>query len=113
MGNKNQIMQNPRADTCGQSAVALSQGIIVTPIAENSEAVVFSTQFRSPYPATMQGPREIQSMLGQSHGRYLVRPKNPLANGKVLQVKSMNPQPTKLFYVVRKQDGVDQWIDVE
>jgi hypothetical protein len=32
-------------------------------------------------------------------------------DGKILQVKSINPEPGKLYYIVRKQEGADKWIN--
>ena len=112
MGNRSSQTRPPQPDDFNKAAVLISPGTIITPISENSDAVVYSTQYRSPVTSTYKETREVQSVLTQSHGKYIVRPKNTLANGKVLQVKSMNPEPTKLFYVVRKQEGVDKWIDV-
>ena len=110
MGNKPFIAPPLEPDSLGKSPVEIAPGTIVAPIAENSDATVFSTKFKSPYMSSTQQPREIHSVLAQNHGKYIVRPKNALGNGKVLQVKSMNPEPTKLFYVVRKQEGADKWI---
>ena len=110
MGNKQLLAPPPQPDSLGKAQVEIAPGTIVAPIAENSEATVFSTQFRSPFISSSNGSREIHTVLAQNHGKYIVRPKNTLGNGKVLQVKSMNPQPDKLFYVVRKQDGADKWI---
>ena len=110
MGNRHKSGPLPEPDSLAISAVKLPPGTIITPIADNSEATVFSTQFKSPSAESIKNPREIQSVLAQNHGKYIVRPKNFLGDGKVIQVKYLNPQPTKLYYMVRKQEGVDKWI---
>jgi hypothetical protein len=111
MGNRQPVQTNPQPDSLDKVPVSLSPGTLVTPIAENSEAIIFSTQFQSPLiQLPLKQSREIQTSLGQNHGKYIVRPKNNLSNGKVLQVKSLNPQPTKLYYVVRKQEDADRWL---
>ena len=110
MGNKNQAVFVPEPDSFSKAQVQIGPGTVVTPIAENSEAVVYSTKFKSPYVAPLDMPRQIESVLSQNHGSYIVRPKNTLADGRVLQVKSLSAQPSKLYYVVRKQEGADKWI---
>lgn len=110
MGNKPPLAPIPEPETFSKTPVSVQPGTIVTPVAENSEAIVYSTKFRSPFAGPTTETREIQSVMSQNHGTFIVRPKNNLANGKVLQVKALNPQSEKLFYVVRKQEGADKWI---
>ena len=114
MGNKHQTAPVPEADTFEKAQVLMNPGTIITPVAENSEAIVYSTKFQTVQGPPIAEPRELQSVLSQNHGQYIVRPKNALGLGKkVLQVKSLNPQPTKLYYIVRKQEGVDKWLEKE
>lgn len=112
MGNKPQIAI-AEADSLSKSQVKIGVGATIAPIAENSEAVVYSTKFHSPYITPSHPSRQIGSVMAQDHGHYIVRPKNTLADGKILQAKSLNPQPSKLYYIVRKQDGADKWINNE
>jgi hypothetical protein len=110
MGNK-QVTTPIVADSFGKEPVNLQGGNIVTPLAENSDAVVYSTSVKGLYSSKSKEVRSIDSVLGQNHGRYLVRPKNVMNDGKILQVKSINPEPGKLYYIVRKQEGADKWIN--
>lgn len=109
MGNK-AVTAPISPDSFAKEPVVLKPGTIVTPIAENSDAVVYSTVFKGQAIEDKKEERVVESVLAQNHGKYLVRPKNREPDGKVLQVKSLGIESSKLYYIVRKQKGADKWI---
>ena len=109
MGNK--VVTAPISpDSFSKEPVILKPGTIVTPIAENSDAVVYSTVFKGQIVEDSKEQRVVESVLAQNQGKYLVRPKNREPDGKVLQVKALSADSNKLYYIVRKQEGADKWI---
>ena len=109
MGNK-PVTAPIMPDSFSKEPVNLVGGTLITPIAENSDAIVYSTSIKGIYSSKPSDVRSLESVLGQNHNKFLVRPKNIMPDGKILQVKSLNPEPKKLYYIVRKQEGADKWI---
>lgn len=121
MGNQDSSKtRNP--DILGPAEIAVAPGCFIRPIADNPRVTIYSTNFsvsksqlkvrekqlRSSKKKKEKASgnmvsncRHATSILAQKQGKFVVFPKTVDNQGKTYQVKSVNPNSTKVYYVTR------------